>query len=88
MNNYDGFTIKDFESKVTLFYSLKTGEIKLTAGGIQNMSYFGPEKDDFNYGFLVIYKDDYLLSNLEKFVVQNDRVKLKEVPISKYEVAD
>ncbi|MGU8434347.1 hypothetical protein ACV3RS_09590 [Clostridium perfringens] len=88
MNNYNEFTIKNFESKVTLFYSINTGEIKLTAGGIQDMSYFGPDAADFNYNFLVIDKDEYLLSNLDKFIVQDNKVKLKEAQINKYEIAD
>ena len=88
MNNYNGFTIKDFESKVTLFYSINTGEIKLTAGGIQDMSYFGPDAADFNYNFLVIDKDEYLLNNLDNFIVQDNKVKLKEAQINKYEIAD
>ncbi|ELC8455767.1 hypothetical protein QYB58_000849 [Clostridium perfringens] len=88
MQDYTGFTIKNFESKITLFYSTNTGEIKLTAGGIQDMSYFGPDAADFNYNFLVIDKDDYLLSNLEKFIIQDNKVKLKEAPISKYEIAE
>ncbi|MDU3020072.1 hypothetical protein ACV3RY_09585 [Clostridium perfringens] len=88
MNNYNEFTIKNFESKVTLFYSINTGEIKLTAGGIQDMSYFGPDAADFNYNFLVIDKDEYLLNNLDKFIVQDNKVKLKEAQINKYEIAD
>ena len=58
-------SIKNFEKKVTLFYSQSTGDIKLHAGGIQDMSYFGPEKDD------------YLLNNLENFKVENGKLKLK-----------
>ena len=88
MQDYTGFTIKNFESKITLFYSINTGEIKLTAGGIQDMSYFGPDAADFNYNFLVIDKDDYSLSNLEKFIIQDNKVKLKEAPVNKYEIAE
>ncbi|EHK2440939.1 hypothetical protein KCL46_000962 [Clostridium perfringens] len=70
-------SIKNFEKKVTLFYSQSTGDIKLHAGGVQNMDYFGPEKDDYNYKFIVVDKDDYLLNNLENFKVENGKVKLK-----------
>ena len=83
----DIYSIKNFENKVTLFYSLATGEIKLTAGGVQDMGYFGTDRADFNYGYLVIDKDDYLLSNLNSFVVSNGKVKLKYNPLSKYDVA-
>ncbi|EJT5928947.1 hypothetical protein [Clostridium perfringens] len=70
-------SIKNFEKKVTLFYSQSTGDIKLHAGGIQDMSYFGPERDDYNYKFIVVDKDDYLLNNLENFKVENGKLKLK-----------
>ncbi|MCS4570228.1 hypothetical protein FZ989_06615 [Clostridium perfringens] len=70
-------SIKNFEKKVTLFYSKTTGDIKLHAGGIQDMSYFGTEKDDYNYKFIVVDKDDYLLNNLENFKVENGKLKLK-----------
>lgn len=70
-------SIKNFEKKVTLFYSPTTGDIKLHAGGIQDMSYFGPERDDYNYKFIVVDKDDVLLNNLENFKVENGKLKLK-----------
>lgn len=81
------YSLKNFESKVTLFYSLATGDIKLTAGGIQDMDFFGPAKADYNYGYIVIDKDDYLLSNLNSFVVKNGKIKLKYNPLSKYDIA-
>lgn len=70
-------SIKNFENKVTLFYSPTTGDIKLHAGGIQDMSYFGAERDDYNYKFIVVDKDYYLLNNLENFKVENGKLKLK-----------
>lgn len=78
-------SIKNFEKKVTLFYSQATGDIKLHAGGIQDMSYFGSEKYDYNYKFIVVDKDDYLLNNLENFKVENGELKLKDISrLSKY----
>ncbi|MDK0558283.1 hypothetical protein P6O24_04150 [Clostridium perfringens] len=78
-------SIKNFENKVTLFYSQSTGDIKLHAGGIQDMNYFGPEKYDYNYKFIVVDKDDYLLNNLENFKVENGELKLKDISrLSKY----
>lgn len=41
------------------------------------MSYFGPERDDYNYKFIVVDKDYYLLNNLENFKVENGKLKLK-----------
>lgn len=87
----EGFTrndensIKEYEKSVTLFYSLATGDIRLYAGGKQDMSYFGKEKDDYNYGYLVVEKDDFLLNNLGNFKVVDGELQLKEDSfISKY----
>ncbi|EOU1651310.1 hypothetical protein OQL15_001221 [Clostridium perfringens] len=78
-------TIELYEKSVTLFYSLKTGDIKLYAGGIQNMDFFGKDKDDYNYGYIVVEKDDFLLNNLENFKVIDGELQLKEDSfISKY----
>ena len=49
------------------------------------MSYFGKEKDDYNYGYLVVEKDDFLLNNLGNFKVVDGELQLKEDSfISKY----
>ncbi|EGT0693928.1 hypothetical protein QYB46_001674 [Clostridium perfringens] len=78
-------TIELYEKSVTLFYSLKTGDIRLYAGGKQDMSYFGKEKDDYNYGYIVVEKNDFLLNNLENFKVIDGELQLKEdLFISKY----
>lgn len=84
------YSLKNFEKKVTLFYSINTGDIKLTCGGIQDMSYFGKDRADFNYDFIVVDNDEYLLNNLEKFTVEDKKVKLKKIPeyVNKYEVAN
>ena len=81
----DHNTIELYDRTVTLFYSLKTGDIKLFAGGVQDMDYFGKDKDDYNYGYIVVEKDDFLLNNLENFKVVNKELQLKEDSfISKY----
>ena len=78
-------TIELYEKSVTLFYSLKTGDIKLYAGGIQGVDFFGKDKDDYNYGYIVVEKDDFLLNNLENFKVIDGELQLKEDSfISKY----
>lgn len=78
-------TIKEYEKFITLFYSLATGDIRLYAGGKQDMGYFGKEKDDYNYGYIVVEKDDFLLNNLGAFSVIDGELQLKEDSfISKY----
>ena len=81
-------TIEEMNKKMTLFFSKKTGEIKASCGGIQNMSFFGENKVDFEiiYDFAVVDKDDYVLQNLSLFKIVDGVPKLKEAPIdlSKY----
>ena len=43
--NFDFYTI---DKEITLFYSLATGKIKLYCTGVQNMDYFGEDKNDYN----------------------------------------
>lgn len=78
-------SIEIYEKMITLFYSLNTGEIKLSAGGKQDMNYFGRDKHDYNYGFLVIERDEFLVNNLNNFLVVDGILQLKEDSfISKY----
>lgn len=78
-------SIEVYEKMITLFYSLNTGEIKLSAGGKQDMDYFGRDKHDYNYGFLVVERDEFLVNNLSNFLVVDGVLQLKESSfISKY----
>lgn len=63
--------------KLTIFYSLKTFKPKLYCTGIQNMDYFGEDKHDFNYGFIVIDYDDFIIKNFDSFIVENGQLVLK-----------
>lgn len=71
-------SIEAYEKTITLFYSLNTGEIKLSAGGKQDMDYFGIDKHDYNYGFLVVERDEFLVNNLSNFLVIDGVLQLKE----------
>lgn len=81
-------TIDEMKSKMTIFYSKQTGEIKAACGGIQDMNFFGGNKVDFEiiYDFIVLDRDSYVLDNADKFKIVNGQVKLKEAPedLSKY----
>lgn len=81
-------TIEEMNSKMTIFYSKQTGEIKASCGGIQDMNFFGSNKIDFEiiYDFIVIDKDDYVLNNIDQFKIVDAKVKLKEAPedLAKY----
>ena len=67
-----GYSI--YDNKMTIFYSLHTGKVKCYCGGVQTMSYFGDEAEDFNYGTLVVEKDQWVMNNYHKFIVEDDRL--------------
>lgn len=80
-------TIEEHQNSMTLFYSKQTSEIKSYATGIQDMNYFGINKIDFEiiYDFIVVERDEYVISNLDLFKVTNYKVILKEnIDLSKY----
>ena len=82
--NFDYYTI---DNEITLFYSLATGKIKLYCTGVQNMDYFGEDKNDYNYGVLVIENDSYITQNLDKFIVENgELVMISQSIPSKYKI--
>ena len=70
--------IKTHQSNMTLFYSKKTGEIKSYATGIQDMNYFGNDKEDYTliWDYIVIPRDDKVLRNLEMFKINLDNKEL------------
>lgn len=79
--------IEEHENNMTLFYSKQTGEIKCYCTGIQDMNYFGANKVDFEiiYDFIVVEKDEYVLSNLDLFKIMDNKVIIKEnIDLSKY----
>lgn len=80
-------TIEDFKMKMTIFYSLETGKIKTVVSGLQTMDIFGDDKNDYNYDFIQIDRDEYILDNSEKFKVVNGNISLIEeykVNLQKY----
>ncbi|MDK0853233.1 hypothetical protein P5F25_15175 [Clostridium perfringens] len=87
-NKIEEGSIEDFNNTMTLFYGKETGIIRDHAQGRQDLNYYGASAGDFNYDFIVVPKDDYVLNNLEKFIIQNGKLMLKPDPqLNKYEVA-
>lgn len=74
--------IQEMQSKMTLFYSKQTKEIKCMATGIQDMSYFGDNEIDFTliYDYIVVRMDEYVFNNPSLFIIKDDRPILKEMP--------
>ncbi|WP_326514148.1 hypothetical protein [Clostridium intestinale] len=80
-------SLEEHEKSMTLYYSKRTGEITAFSTGIQDMSFFGDNKEDYEiiWDFIVLEKDTYVLENRDKFKVIDGSVKLKEsVDLSKY----
>ena len=45
-------TLNEFESKMTIFYSKRTGEIQTFCTGVQDMSLFSKNADDYRIMWL------------------------------------
>ena len=88
-NKIEEGSIDDFNKNMTLFYGKETGIIRDHSQGRQDLkTYYRESAGDFNYDFIVVPKDDYVLNNLEKFIIQNGKLMLKPDPqLNKYEVA-
>ena len=73
-------SLTDMESAMTIFYSKRTGAIITFATGIQSMKFFAENEEDFIliYDFIVANKDQYVLDNIEKFVITKGAIKLKD----------
>ena len=79
--------LESADNKMTIFYSKRTGDIKGYTTGITDFGYFGDDAEDMKiiYDFIVVDYDDYVLDNAYQFIVENDRVKLKDdVDLGKY----
>ena len=82
--NFDFYTV---DKEITLFYSLNTGKIKQYCTGIQTMDFFGEDKEDYNYGVLVVENDSYITQNIDKFIVENGELVIVPQTISnKYRI--
>lgn len=79
--------ISEEQSKMTIFYNRRLGSIQAIAGGIQDMSYFGDQEEDFKiiYDYIVVDNDEYVINNSSNFIVINNGLKFKDSAcINKY----
>lgn len=87
-NKVEEGSIDDFNKNMTLFYGKKTGIIRNYSSGRVDLKFYGNEVGDFNYDFIVVPKDDYVLNNLEKFIIKDGQLMRKPDPnASKYPIA-
>jgi len=75
------------EAKMTVYYSKSSGIVKRVASGIQDMSMFGVEEEDYSviWNFIVLAIDNYVIQNPDKFIMNlssaNPVLSLKEATI-------
>lgn len=62
-------TLEEHANSMTLFYSASTGKIKCYCTGIQSMDYFGEDRDDYNYNYIIVGYDEFVLKNISNFMV-------------------
>ncbi|EDT13972.1 hypothetical protein P3F01_16320, partial [Clostridium perfringens] len=87
-NKVEEGSIDDFNKNMTLFYGKETGIIRNYSSGRVDLKFYGNEVGDFNYDFIVVPKDDYVLNNLEKFIIKDGQLMRKPDPnASKYPIA-
>lgn len=87
-NKVEEGSIDDFNKNMTLFYGKETGIIRNYSSGRVDLKFYGNEVGDFNYDFIVVPKDDYVLNNLEKFIIKDGQLMRKPDPnVSKYPIA-
>jgi len=86
------YTIAENEAKMTVYYSKSTGALKGVYSGIQDMSVFGADAEDYTtiWKFEVIDIDEYVLQNPDKFIMNVSTdipiLSLKEASIITYPV--
>lgn len=74
---------------MTIYYRLKTGEIKMMMSDTCDMSVFGEEQEDYEliWDFIVIEMDEYVRNNRNQFSVDIETKELIYTPmvdVSKY----
>lgn len=69
-----------FENKVTIYYSKRTGEIQTFCTGIQDMNFFGSNKEDYSiiWDFIVCDYIDTIIQNLNLFYVDIETKDIKQ----------
>ena len=86
------YTMVEHEANMTFYYSKSTGILKNVVSGINGMSVFGVDEEDYSqiWAFKVIPKDDYVLQNPDKFIVDlstgDPILSLKQESINQYPV--
>lgn len=72
-------SIEENRNKITLFFMKSNGRIKGFCSGIQTMSYFGDEKEDYSkiIDCITINADEINLDNRDYYRVENNKLVFK-----------
>lgn len=85
------YSREEHEVKMTIYYNKRLGTIKSIIAGIQDMSVYGTEQQDYTliYDCIVIDKDDYVMKNMELFKINTETKQLEMLPsvIPNYPIA-
>ena len=73
--------MNEFESKMTIFYSKRTGEIQTFCTGVQDMSLFSKNEDDYKiiWDYVVVNYDNFVIKNINSFIVDRETKELSFV---------
>lgn len=84
-------TIEEMNNSMTVYFSKSNGNIKSISTGIQDMSLFASNADDYSiiWDFVVAPKDDYVMKNKDSFKINLETKILEMVtnPTLNYPVA-
>ncbi len=72
-------SIEEHQKYMTIFYRKRDGEIRGYATGIQDMSFYGDDEEDFSiiFDFVVLEKDTQVLNNIQKFKVNTETKEIE-----------
>lgn len=72
-------SIEENKNKITLFFMKSSGKIKGFCSGIQTMSYFGDEEEDYSkiIGCLTVAEDEININNRDYYRVEKDKLVFK-----------
>lgn len=78
-----------WDVSMTVYYRKATGTIVQIVTGIHDMNVYGSEKEDFELirDFIIVEKDEFILNNVNQFIVDLDTKELIYTPlidVSKY----
>lgn len=75
-------SLEEHQNNMTIFYNKRNGDIKGYATGIQDMSFYGDNAEDFSliWDYVVLKKDQQVLDNIEKFKINTETKEIELLP--------